>query len=549
MDKGYGWKKYTCNGHIFWFKGYIIDSTFREIMHSVTIFLLDIKKYSENLSNFLSNLRGHYSFVICKGDRLIAVVDKVCTIPLFYTETDKYIAIGNNATSIRDSVSLDKRSLNRMSILEISMSGYTIGDKTLYKHMRQITAGECIGVHSGRIHKQYYHTYSPWRINVRPERSLGLELTSVLSNVMDKLSLSLKGKKVIVPLSAGYDSRIVASGLKQAGVKDVLCVSYGRLESFEVSIAKNIAKKLGYEFEHIVYKGNDVKNYYDSCEYSKFNNNFERYCSVEFLQDNLAISLLHANSKVDKDSVIINGMTGDFISGSHIPSIFSQFSNNSNMSKKCNTVFNTAMEEYMQKHFNLWGLLSNHDNKNKIINNISVFLEDRAPGFKDFDNMHAIFEVLEFYGRQSKYVVKGQEVYDYYGYDWRLPLWDSEFIDFWESVPLEHKFSQKLYKDVLIKNNWGGVWSDIPLNEKTINPIWIRPVRLLLKILFSPLGKKYWHLFERNTLQYWMDDSYSSRRYPYSRFIADRKRHRNVVSFATEDYIQKHTGLHLDHLI
>ena len=29
-----------------------------------------------------------------------------------------------------------------------------------------------------------------------------------------------------------------------------------------------------------------------------------------------------------------------------------------------------------------------------------------------------------FIDRQSKYVINGQRIYEYYGYEWRLPLWD-----------------------------------------------------------------------------------------------------------------------------
>ena len=550
MEQSYGWNKSTHGECIFWFKGYLFDMSFDDVVQPVSVFISNISKYKEDLSNFLSNIRGHYSFVIYMGDVLIAVVDKVCTIPLFYAETDNQILIGNSATVIKDSICSSGCSFNDSSVLEISMSGYTIGDKTLYNSIHQITAGEYMCIHNSRIHKQYYHTYSPWKTRTRTESLLKKELTSVLIDVMDRLALSVKNKRVVVPLSAGYDSRLIVSGLKQAGVKDVLCVSYGRAKSFEVSAAKNIASKLGYDFKHVNYDSSYIRNYYNSDEYSKFKSCFDRKNSVEFVQDMSAISFMHANSELDKNSVIINGMTGDYISGSHILHVFSPYvAHNRNMSRDNNAnLFDMAMMEYVQKHYNLWDTLSNNNNNNKIIDNILIFLEDRVPGFNNFDNMYAIFEFLEFYGRQSKFVLKGQEVYDYYGYDWRLPLWDSVFIDFWQSVPLDYKYSQKLYKDVLVENNWGNVWNNIPLNKKTINPLWIRPVRFLSKILFSPLEKKQWHQFERNVLEYWMDDSYGSKRYPYSRFLLDKKGHRNILSFRTEDYIKKHVDLSLDYL-
>ena len=61
----------------------------------------------------------------------------------------------------------------------------------------------------------------------------------------------------------------------------------------------------------------------------------------------------------------------------------------------------------------------------------------------DFENFHRIYEILEFEDRQVKYVINGQRLYEFFGYEWRLPLWDSLYLNFWEKVPLEYKFDQK----------------------------------------------------------------------------------------------------------
>ena len=53
--------------------------------------------------------------------------------------------------------------------------------------------------------------------------------------------------------------------------------------------------------------------------------------------------------------------------------------------------------------------------------------------------------------RQSKYVVTGQKVFEYYKHEWRLPLWDDEYLFFWEKVPLEFKFKQKLFTTMIKK--------------------------------------------------------------------------------------------------
>ena len=83
MSEDYGWTKSVCDNYIFWFKGYVVNTTFEEIARLANISISNIGGCSKDFSNFLSNIRGHYSFIFYKDNVLIAVVDKICTIPLF----------------------------------------------------------------------------------------------------------------------------------------------------------------------------------------------------------------------------------------------------------------------------------------------------------------------------------------------------------------------------------------------------------------------------------------------------------------------------------
>ena len=48
---------------------------------------------------------------------------------------------------------------------------------------------------------------------------------------------------------------------------------------------------------------------------------------------------------------------------------------------------------------------------------------------------------------------------------------EADFLIF-KTIPLELKFNRLLYRQTLVKNDWGGVWGDIPINEKKIRPVW-----------------------------------------------------------------------------
>ena len=238
---------------------------------------------------------------------------------------------------------------------------------------------------------------------------------------------------------------------------------------------------------------------------------------------------------ISSDAVIVNGNTGDFISGGHIPRSLTKGNLEDNNPDK---LLASSWNEFLDKHFSLWGMLRNKNNNKFIINELNSLLESRGiDRLVDNEQLYGVFESMEFLGRQSKYIVNMQRAYEFYGYSWHMPLWSESMLDFWECVPQEYKVNQRLYKDTLYENNWGGVWSDIPINNKLIQPSWLRYIRLLSKILLYPYSKNAWYRFERNVFQYHLDEVKNSVIVPYRKVLLDRRGQRHWLSWLTELYL------------
>lgn len=63
------------------------------------------------------------------------------------------------------------------------------------------------------------------------------------------------------------------------------------------------------------------------------------------------------------------------------------------------------------------------------------------------DNVYDAVNLLEQFvwqENQSKWNVNAIRVYDFWGYEWRLPYWDKELIEFWRKVPLEYRIGKRL---------------------------------------------------------------------------------------------------------
>jgi hypothetical protein len=152
---------------------------------------------------------------------------------------------------------------------------------------------------------------------------------------------------------------------------------------------------------------------------------------------------------------------------------------------------------------------------------------------------YGLYERMEFVNRQSKYVIGSVRSYEYFGHEWRLPLWDIEYLDYWENAPLSAKAHQSLYRDTLVETDWGGVWRSIGVNPLAIAPKWIIPLRFIFKALFFILGRSAWHQFERRFLDYFMTTTCGYAPWPYFKVVTDDRRPFNAMAFYIEHYLQE----------
>src|SRR6185295_17915578 len=110
----------------------------------------------------------------------------------------------------------------------IGLAGYALGERTLVAGLHHLRAGE-MALITGDHEPAYssYAVYRPWRAVERPHAQLIDDLGDVLRNVFSKMIASAQGRPIVVPLSAGFDSRLIAAALKELRYPDVRCYAYG----------------------------------------------------------------------------------------------------------------------------------------------------------------------------------------------------------------------------------------------------------------------------------------------------------------------------------
>ena len=524
------WKNYSDGKIRLWIKGYFYSHTIQSIIEICN----GIKE--AEIKRFVKSIDGHFAIIVQTEKFTFIATDKIRSTPLFFVKIKNNFFIDPDPKNLVNLDGFDK-TINKDAKLEISMSGYTIGNKTLYKNLHSLKAGELVIFKENFYQSFQYYKYFGEIINKSFNEYLE-ELSEVTIKIFQKMQKNIGNSQIIVPLSAGNDSRLVVSILKYLGAKNVKCYSYGTPNNFEADIARIIAKKLGYDWKFIPLTHASEKKFYASKSYEEYLSFSETYSSVPYIQSLSTIKYLKDLNWIDQDAIFVNGNTGDFISGGHINPKVKSISNAQNILARKDNILNQLVE----KHFSLWGCLKTKDNLNKIKNNLWNEMINGCGEFSELSYNHQFYEYSEFIDRQSKHVISGQRAYEYYGYEWRLPLWDDEYLFFWQKIPLNLKLKQKLFVEMLKKKNFGGVWSNqIPVNKKKITPKWIIPLRFICKIpfgFFGKKGKKAWKQFDINFFYYFRDITHMMDTVNYFRVIKDIfKKPRNHVSWHARDYL------------
>ncbi|WP_336882096.1 asparagine synthase C-terminal domain-containing protein [Priestia koreensis] len=389
----------------------------------------------EKITEFLVELNGYFGLVISFPEVCYVISDRLRSIPLFYSTTGEETIITNNL------INFNSTTCDELSQIEFILTGLVSGKNTLLNTFKQLESGTFLEIKGKKIFINTYYEFTHNEIYEGQEiNDLILELKATFYRSFQRLYDLVKHKEdIYLPLSGGYDSRLIALMLKEFGINNVYCYTYGKNSNKEAKISKDVANLLGYNWDFFEYtndmweqmrKSNHLKKYYD---YS-FNG-----VSLPHMQDFPVVKDI--SYKLNENSIFIPGHSGDFLGGSHITT--SIFSGN------IIDVEKSVVDEIYSRHYYLWSI-ENNSLKNRlqkrIKSNISINLDH---SLNEREQVANLFEYWDWKERQSKFIVNSVRVYDFFGANWNMPLWDLELMNFFTKVPLRYRYNKLLYDQTL----------------------------------------------------------------------------------------------------
>ena len=529
LDPSHGWTLIRAGATTFWFKG-----------HERTRDAAGLVREAAGLGGdrraaeaWLRNLDGHFALVIETPGWTLAAADRVGSIPLIWTRRTGEMLVTQDGPGLERALGLGPGDINPDAAVSVALAGYTIGADTLYRGVRRLTPGQYLWVDGDGDHLGAYHQWRPWLPSDAAPDDLVAPLTALHERIIDKLVAGAGGRPILVPLSAGLDSRLILSGLVAAGYRNVRAFTYGLPGNREAVMAGRIAARLGVDWNFVPYDVGRLRHAMAAERHRDYESYADALTGIHFPQDWLALTEMMAEHGVGPETIVVNGQTGDFITGNHILPPLTEPAIGASPAERMERILAVAIA----KHFKLWHALQAPRWLDPVRRRLREDIED-AGGLPESPlGDHGVCEYSEMVNRQSKYVIHGQRLYEFLGLGWRLPLWDRDYLDFWEKAPLAAKRGQALYRTALAQADWGGVWRDLPVNPRRVRPGWAVPIRLALKALHAPLGRTAWHRFEKRYLEYWMAPICSYAPWPYGRIVRDRRGHANALAWYAEAYL------------
>lgn len=451
----------------FFYKDTIYETNNVQEIHNL------LKKCNKNkIVKLVSNFNGNFLLGIKISDTWFVFQDKIASFPCFWLCDDDEVIISDSVNSIKSYVKIDI-GFDKLGLLEVAALKYTCGNRTVWEGIQFLGAGEYLEVTAdgNNILKRTYYVHSHIKCVKKDAAEYIVDLKAVVDNVFTRLIKRLNGRQAVLFLSGGYDSRLICQQLSVKGYKNVLCVSLRSSDDLDVKVGREIADYFGYRLVSVNYTSKMWSLKSNRPDFWKNINELSNGVNYPYYMQGLIIKDLVDQKIIDKDAVIMTGNSGDVVEGNDVFTVKS-FSEKFSREQIKEKIISTHCEN----------TYNNTNIKKEILFQLEhIFYDDKYN--KDVfacDEAQDIYEYFNWYNRQCKYVTSDVRNYDEVsGNEWALPLWDDEFIYYWQRIPFELRYKRNLYYQYVNADK---------LPTANVDTLFLKMRRIFLKY-FSSLWK------------------------------------------------------------
>lgn len=417
-------------------KGYLFDEHGRYYAGEELLAYFGSATTVEERDDKAQRANGCFCCVIRLDGSVVALTDRVRSIPLFYSTAGAEPTISDDANWIRQQ--LGDPSLDEEAVEEFRLTGYVTGSGTLFRGINQIRAGERVSLEqrnsAPKLTTYRYYTFDDKERFETSRAEMYAALEAILYRVFERLLESTRGRTLVLPLSSGVDSTSIAAMLKELGRADVLCFSYGKPGNRESEQSRQTARKLGFPWTFVPYSNESWSQWIQTKERREYATYAEQLTSTPHIQDWPAVWRLKQEGRIPDDAVFVPGHTTVGVSQG-LPVRRGE---------------RAVVANIEEKHYSLTDWSKDYRKLAPIFENrIREVLSEAA--MSTWEEAARATECWDWQEGKAKFIVNAVRAYEFWGYEWRLPLWDEELMTFWARVPFRLRIGKLLFVDYCYK--------------------------------------------------------------------------------------------------
>ena len=415
----------------------------------------------------LASHPGRLAAIRIDDDEVVLAQDRLRSWPLFWALEDlggpehagdcgtdpgrarsgRRLVISDDSTLMRGAVTSPR--LDPRARREFLDAGFVTGTDTLLAGVHQTEQGAVVHIDraTGKA-RAVNHSLARFSeeadMVADPEEFAALlseALDAGLGRVLEDLDRRPGSPRLVLPLSGGLDSRLLAAWLTLHGALDrTVAFTYGRPGSREVEVSRSVAEAVGLEWHAVEYVPADLREAWQTQDAADFLEYSYALGALPHVQDWYALRSLLAQGVLRRGDVVLPGHT--IVGNMH----------DEWMLEEPSVTRGRVAKAIITHHQDLQGEQKRAWADPYRAAKVKEFLALR-PFTGSPRDVQSVLESYNVRERQTKYINNSMRAYEHLGLDWALPMLDVEFWSAWHRGAIELTARRDFYA-VFIGRLW-----------------------------------------------------------------------------------------------
>lgn len=371
------------------------------------------------LSRSAKGQQGNWAAIFETSSAVYLVTDSARSYPIHY-------ALVGNTIHVSSRMEDFDGARNVQAAREFLHAGWVLGSDTLVEGVSTVRSSTIQAFDTAGFPSE--HPYIDYVPSIRLQESTATYLErfadALRRSYVNLLTLA-NDRQLIVPLSGGLDSRIQLAVLADVGASNVATFTYGRADSTEVRISREIAEQAGRPWYFIETPEDAIRSAWQNPSNNEFLRRAWSGNALPHIQDWYALRELSSIDGIDPQGIILPGHTA--IKTSHL----GVFGNDAVPMTQDDMVDLLAT-----RHLNLRGkpkqALAHRYTREKIEEMVAdAWIKN------DVGTRNAITNKFHFEERHAKYICNSMRAYEDAGFAWALPMCNNEITELFTIAPTD----------------------------------------------------------------------------------------------------------------